>query len=131
MTVHEQADPMQCREDVARDARRYRRLQILGCAPGTSKNLENGTVLCFTNLDSFVDDDLKWHPSRGEAHPLPKPAGQPVDTLQLAKDIHRHWYQTHNMACLSHDACVEAAQIIDAALSSAPASPHEVHTVTK
>ena len=49
------------------DARRYRRLQVLGCAPSTSKQLENGTVLCFTNLDEFVDADLKAVPSRGEA----------------------------------------------------------------
>ena len=49
------------------DARRYRRLQVLGCAPSTSKQLGNGTVLCFTNLDEFVDADLKAVPSRGEA----------------------------------------------------------------
>lgn len=41
---------------------------------------------------------------------------QTIDALQLAKDIHRHWYQNHNMPCLSNDACVEASQIIEAAL---------------
>lgn len=51
----------------ALDAKRYRRLQVLGCAPSTSKQLENGTVLCFTNLDEFVDADIKAVPSRGEA----------------------------------------------------------------
>lgn len=57
--------------DVVRDARRYRRLQILGCAPGGSHELEQGHVLRFTNLDKVIDDDLKIHPSRGEADPLP------------------------------------------------------------
>lgn len=63
-------------QDVIRDARRYRRLQILGCAPGESRQLENAAVLCFTNLDAFVDDDLRVHQSRGEAFPLlPPPHG--------------------------------------------------------
>lgn len=51
-----------------RDARRYRRLRVLGCAPMGSPNLGDGTVLCFTNLDKFVDDDRAAHPSRGEAN---------------------------------------------------------------
>jgi hypothetical protein len=57
-------------DDVTRDARRYRRLQILGCAPDGSRNLAAGTVLRFTNLDDFVDEDLNAHRSRGEASPL-------------------------------------------------------------
>ncbi len=71
------------RDEVARlrecelDAKRYRRLQVLGCAPSTSKQLENGTVLCFTNLDEFVDVDLKAVPSRGEAALTPQ-AGKGV-----------------------------------------------------
>lgn len=65
--------PAALRDEVARlrkcelDAKRYRRLQVLGCAPSTSKQLENGTVLCFTNLDEFVDADIKTLPSRGES----------------------------------------------------------------
>ncbi len=55
---------------VGEDARRYRRLQVLGCAPSTSKQLENGTVLCFTNLDEFVDAALNAASSRGEAATL-------------------------------------------------------------
>lgn len=51
------------------DAARYRRLQILGAAPGGSNNLEEGTVLRFAALDSFVDDDIQNMPSRGEAAP--------------------------------------------------------------
>ena len=54
------------------DAKRYRRLQVLGCATSTSKQLENGTVLCFTNLDEFVDVDIKAVPSRGEAALTPQ-----------------------------------------------------------
>lgn len=60
----------EARADLVRDARRYRRLQILGAAPYGSRQLENGTVLCFTNLDAFVDADLKRMPDRGEAHSL-------------------------------------------------------------
>lgn len=58
---------MSIEKDILQDAKRYRRLQVLGCAPGTSKQLKNGTVLCFTNLDDFIDDDISAHPSRGEA----------------------------------------------------------------
>lgn len=51
------------------DAMRYQRLRILGCAPSYTKHLEDGSVLRFTNLDEFVDADLKTVPSRGEARP--------------------------------------------------------------
>lgn len=48
------------------DATRYRRLRVLG----VRKNEDNdGHVMVFTNLDAFVDADLKAHPSRGEAEP--------------------------------------------------------------
>lgn len=50
-----------------RDAQRYRRLRILGAAPGLSKQLEQGTVLVATNLDRAVDEDMRVVPSRGEA----------------------------------------------------------------
>lgn len=53
-------------DDVVTDARRYRRLQVLGCAPSNSLQLAYGTVLRFTNLDTFVDNDLRINPSRGE-----------------------------------------------------------------
>lgn len=49
------------------DARRYRRLRILGAAPGGSRHLDNGTVITFTGLDEFLDEDLRRTPSRGEA----------------------------------------------------------------
>lgn len=49
------------------DAARYRRLRILGCAPGESKQLKEGTVLRFTGLDVYIDADILAHPSRGEA----------------------------------------------------------------
>jgi hypothetical protein len=52
--------------DDARDAARYRRLQILGCAPSGSTELKLGLLMRFTNLDAFVDADIKAHPSRGE-----------------------------------------------------------------
>lgn len=53
--------------DIERDARRYRRLRILGVAPDGSQHLLQGTVLRVTNLDAFVDHDLSVHRSRGEA----------------------------------------------------------------
>lgn len=49
------------------DAKRYRRLRVLGAAPSTWQASVLGTVLCFTNLDSFLDADIQAHPSRGEA----------------------------------------------------------------
>lgn len=56
--------------DIIRDAKRYRRLQVLGCAVMDTPHLENGTVVRFTGLDKIVDDDLCVVPSRGEAAPL-------------------------------------------------------------
>lgn len=55
--------------DMVRDARRYRRLQILGCQVAHTDGLSG--CLRFTNLDKLLDDDLSIHPSRGEASPLP------------------------------------------------------------
>jgi len=51
---------------VAQDAKRYRRLALLGCAPMGHPCLDRGTVLRFQTLDAFVDDDIRRHPSRGE-----------------------------------------------------------------
>lgn len=56
--------------DIIRDAKRYRRLQILGCAVMDTPQLFDGTVSRFTNLDQTVDADLRNCPSRGEADPL-------------------------------------------------------------
>lgn len=53
-------------ENDALDAKRYRRLRVIGAAPSSSVHLENRTCLRFTNLDAFVDGDIKIHPSRGE-----------------------------------------------------------------
>ncbi len=75
---------------LALDARRYRRLQILGCAPGLSENLAKGTVLCFTNLDEFVDTDLKHYPSRGEANPVGAVQVEP-EYPQLTEEEHERW----------------------------------------
>lgn len=72
-----------------KDARRYRRLQILGAAPYGSKNLSKGTVLCFQSLDAFVDADLEAYPSRGEANAAP-PAQSPVAVLQGAPGLDDH-----------------------------------------
>ncbi len=47
---------------------RYEHLRALGCAPSTSDHLAKGVVLTFDTLDRFVDQDLRWQPSRGEAH---------------------------------------------------------------
>lgn len=54
-------------QDIIRDARRYRRLRILGCAVHGTPVLDNGTVVRFTGLDEAVDRDLEWMKSRGEA----------------------------------------------------------------
>lgn len=77
--------------DVVRDARRYRRLQILGCAPSTSSQLDQGTVLAFTNLDAFVDEDLRVHPSRGEAMSLSSPTANPERVRALARNFAADW----------------------------------------
>lgn len=54
------------REAVARDARRYQRLRVIGCAPCDTTQLEGGTVLRFQGLDDILDADLRAIPSRGE-----------------------------------------------------------------
>jgi len=54
-------------ESLRLDAARYRRLRILGAAPLGSKHLNDKFVMCFTTLDKFIDDDIRIHPSRGEA----------------------------------------------------------------
>jgi len=55
------------RTETVIDAARYRRLRIPGAAPEESENLVDGTVLRFTNLDEYVDNDIADVPSRGEA----------------------------------------------------------------
>lgn len=65
-------------EAVERDARRYRRLRVLGAAPFGSDLLETGGVMCFTSLDAFIDEDLRAHPSRGETDPVAPAAHAPV-----------------------------------------------------
>lgn len=62
-----------------RDVRRYQRLRIIGVAPSSTKQLENRTVLCFQNLDDYVDADLRAHPSRGE-HPADLDAIEVIKT---------------------------------------------------
>ncbi len=52
-----------------RDARRYRRLRVLGVAVN-EKQLREGTVSTFTNLDALVDNDIKFQ-HRGEAREDP------------------------------------------------------------
>lgn len=67
----------------AKDAARYRRLQILGAAPyGHPYCLGNGTVLRFQSLDQFVDADLGLHPSRGEFAQPVRPS-VPVSDAQI------------------------------------------------
>jgi hypothetical protein len=53
----------------ALDARRYRRLRVLGCAVMDTPQLDAGTVVRFTGLDEIMDQDLERYPSRGEANP--------------------------------------------------------------
>lgn len=65
------------------DAARYRRLRIIGAAPGGSTQLAGGTVLCFQNLDAFVDADLDAHPSRGEYQSAATSAADAKDADRL------------------------------------------------
>lgn len=51
------------------DATRYRRLQVLGCAPGTSPQIDRGRVLRASSLDSFIDRDILLYPERGDRPP--------------------------------------------------------------
>lgn len=54
------------RDAALADAKRYRRLRLLGAAPCETEELLRGTVLRFQSLDMFVDEDLNSHKSRGE-----------------------------------------------------------------
>lgn len=66
------------------DAARYRRLHLLGCAPMGAPELDEGLVLRFSNLDAFVDADLKAYPSRGEAVPPTATVEQREDAIEAA-----------------------------------------------
>jgi hypothetical protein len=63
------------------DARRYRRLRLLGCAPCYTEYLRRGEVLRFTNLDAYLDEDIKTVPSRGEATESPT-LSSPASSLE-------------------------------------------------
>lgn len=51
---------------IAIDATRYARLRVLGCAVIDTRQLAEGLVSRFTNLDEIIDADLKAHPERGD-----------------------------------------------------------------
>lgn len=53
-------------DEILKDAARYRRLRVLGCAVYGSERLKNGTVERFQTLDDTVDTDIIRYPSRGE-----------------------------------------------------------------
>jgi len=68
ITVESGGGPISCLDLVekaseadalVRDAERYRHLQIIGCAPFDTPSLANGTVMRFSNLDAFVDEQLR------------------------------------------------------------------------
>ncbi len=70
----------------SRDAHRYRRLRVLGAAPGGSPQLDRSTVLRFTGLDDFVDADLQAQPDRGEATPsVPQETHTGLEALELLR----------------------------------------------
>ena len=52
--------------ELEKDAKRYRRIRILGAAVGETKQLAQGTVLRFQSLDGLLDKDISVFPSRGE-----------------------------------------------------------------
>jgi len=60
-------------ENLQRDAARYWRLRVLGCAPCGSTELATQCVMRFTNLDAFVDADIRINPSRGETELYSQP----------------------------------------------------------
>ena len=70
---------------IARDAARYARLRILGCAPAGTRQLEQGSVLRAQSLDAVVDADMKTHPSRGEAVPAGEPPVLDAQPLELVR----------------------------------------------
>lgn len=72
---------------LVQDARRYRRLQVIGCAPMGSGQLALQQVLRFTNLDEFIDRDLKACPSRGEALPLSASLSPPAQSVEGQDDL--------------------------------------------
>lgn len=59
--------PLGTMAELMRDASRYRRLQVLGCAVMNTPQLAVGTVSRFSNLDKIIDEDIRLNPSRGEA----------------------------------------------------------------
>lgn len=67
------AEALERNASLEADAVRYRRLQVIGCAPGGSKQLDNATVIRFSELDSFVDADLKAVPYRGDFRDKERP----------------------------------------------------------
>ncbi len=71
------------------DAARYRRLRVLGVAPAYTDHLKNGNVMRFTNLDEFVDKDLAWTPSRGEAGRDVPQAAQELRDWQDSSEFYR------------------------------------------
>jgi hypothetical protein len=52
--------------ELLRDAARYERLRILGCAPFDTDHLHQSVVMRFSNLDAYVDADLQRHQWRGD-----------------------------------------------------------------
>ena len=73
--------------DVERDARRYRRLQVIGCAVMNTAR-DAGLVSRFSNLDAVVDADLRAQPNRGEADPVldsPASGGNKQKDVQITE----------------------------------------------
>lgn len=60
-------------EELREDARRYRRLRVLGCIPFYVSRRTTG-ALRLQNLDETIDKDIAAHPSRGEAATRPSQA---------------------------------------------------------
>ena len=52
--------------ELEKNAKRYERLRIVGCAPLGHEVLNQSLVIRFQSLDEWVDSDIKSVPSRGE-----------------------------------------------------------------
>ena len=86
------------KQQEARDARRYWRLRVLGAALCESRELREGNVLRFTNLDEAVDEDIRINPSRGEAelYFAARPANQSSEqpSEQKPDEQFETWYES-------------------------------------
>ncbi len=100
-------------QTTALDAKRYRRLRVLGVAPCHTEHLKNGNVMRFTNLDDFVDGDLSNY-VRGEAALTASDQSRRIEELLEANNRYlQRARDAEETICL----LTEALKLADATLS--------------